>query len=176
MLVDHLLEMVDFEDERKQDERVGEILRVLRDLAHECQVAVVLASHLRRPKEDGVEAKYIRPTMQSFAGSAYVERMARVAGGLWHAKPPPEPRVPKLPQPKVPKKASLQEAEAIHAAWQEAKRAAEAAYNKERSQWIAAAEAASTSIVCTAMKVTEGDSGFDFMMKRIMHAGLVQAA
>lgn len=173
-LVDHLLEMVDFADERRQDERVGEILRVLRDCAKSLDIAVVLAVHLRRSKDDAVDYRFIRPVMQLIAGAEYVARMARLVVGLWFTKPPPEPKPPKpLPEPRIPKKATREEHEAILEKWQEAKRAAEHEYNKALSRWRQESELASGSLVATKLKVTEGAQLEDFHLARILHAGLV---
>lgn len=172
--VDHLLEMVGFDDDRRQDERVGEILRVLRAVARELGIAVVLAVHLRRGKDESVDYRFIKPGMQMIAGAEHVARMARLAVGLWFAKPPPEPKPPKpIPEPRVPKKATPDEAAEILEKWQEKKREAEREYNRALHRWREQSENLSNSIVCTALKVTEGQQLQDIMLSRIVHAGLV---
>lgn len=62
----------------RYDLAVADTYRQLRDLAVNHRVPVVVLSHLTRRTEDTG-----RPTMQSFAESAYIERMARLALGLW---------------------------------------------------------------------------------------------
>lgn len=62
----------------RHDLAVAETYRQLRDLAVNHRVPVLVLSHLTRKTEDSG-----RPTMQSFAESAYIERMARLALGLW---------------------------------------------------------------------------------------------
>lgn len=173
-IVDHLLEMVGFDDERQRDERVGEILRVLRDVATSERIAVVLCVHLRRGKDEGVDYRYIRPGLQAIAGSEHVARIARLVVGLWFARPGPEPKPPKpITQPKIPKKATREEAEEILEKWQEKKRAAENEYNKALSRWREDTESKANAIVCTALKVTEGQQLQDIMLARVLHAGLV---
>lgn len=172
--VDHLLEMVGFDDDRQQNERVGEILRVLRETAASLRIAVVLCVHLRRGKDESIDYRYIRPGLQAIAGSEYVARMARLVVGLWFAKPGPEPRPPKpIAQPRIPKKATREEAEEILEKWQEKKREAENEYNKALARWREDTENKANAIVCTALKVTEGQQMQDIMLTRILYAGLV---
>lgn len=172
--VDHLLEMVGFDDDRRQDERVGEILRVLRSVARELKIAVVLAVHLRRGKDESIDHKFIKPTSQMLAGAAHVERMARMLVALWFAKPLPEPKAPKpITKPRIPKKATREEEEAILEEWQQKCRGQENEYNKALARWREDSENKANSIVCTALKVTEGQQLQDIMLSRIVHAGLV---
>jgi replicative DNA helicase len=172
--VDHLLEMVGYEDDRRQDERVGEILRVLRVVARELGIAVVLAVHLRRGKDESVDYRFIKPGLQMIAGAEHVARMARLAVGLWFAKPLPEPKAPKpIAKPRIPKKATREEEEAILEEWQQKCRGQEHEYNRALARWREDAENKSNSIVCTALKVTEGQQLQDIMLSRIVHAGLV---
>jgi replicative DNA helicase len=172
--VDHLLEMVGYEDERRQDERVGEILRVLRAVARDLGIAVVIAVHLRRGKDESVDYRFIKPGLQMIAGSEHVARTARMLVGLWFAKPLPEPKVPKpIAKPRIPKKATREEEEAILEEWQQKCRGQEHEYNRALARWREDSENKSNSIVCTALKVTEGQQLQDIMLSRIVHAGLV---
>jgi len=177
IFVDHLLEMVDFKDERARDERVGEILRVLRDLAKEMDVAVVLAAHLKDPQNAQVDAIHLRPRAQDFAGGRYVDRMCRLAVGLWL---PPAPSLSdfmkgyeQVKEPKLPDSLSPNEKAERLEKWQEKKRAADADYQKRHRAWQEACDRAGECMVVTVLKANEGDRGFDFLLKRIRHAGLV---
>ena len=171
--VDHLLEMVSFEDERRQDERVGEILRVLRDVAKSCGIAVVLLVHMRRPKDESVDYRFQKPLMQLIAGGEHSARIARLIIGLWFPKPPAEPKPRKVPEPKVPKRATLEEAHEAHARWQEEKRVAEAEYNAALAKWRGESENAGATLIASTLKVTEGGQFADIHLKRILHAALV---
>jgi replicative DNA helicase len=170
--VDHLLELVSFEDERRQDERVGEILRVLRDVATECHIAVVLLVHMRRPKDESVDYRYQKPLMQLVAGSEHVNRIARMVIGLWFPRPPPEPKPRKVPEPK--KARNLAEADAALAQWQAEKQRAEAEYQQALSKWRGDAETAKSLLIASTLKVTEGGQFVDVHLRRILHAALVE--
>lgn len=84
VLVDHLGEVrVDIKSQR-HDLEIANALSQLRQLAKSYRVPVVVMSHLTR--DTGTE--YDEPTIKSFAFSAAVERMARVALGLYRVKGP----------------------------------------------------------------------------------------
>jgi replicative DNA helicase len=174
IIVDHLLEMLDFTDQRSRDERIGEILSVLRDLAVECGVAVVLAAHLKDPDDSRVDARYIRPKLQDFAGGRFVDRMARVAVGLWFAPKPPEPKEGKPPaEPKRGVRMKEEEWAALLEKHEAAKKKAGFELERKRREWEEKCALASESLVCTILKANEGDSGFDFTLRRVKHAGLI---
>lgn len=79
VLVDHLGEIhVDRSDRHDLD--ILEVLRDLRTVSKTCKVPVVVACHLRR--REGLTVKDA-PRLSDFAFSAAVERMARVALGLF---------------------------------------------------------------------------------------------
>lgn len=82
ILVDHLGEVRVAATER-HDLEIGNALSQLRSLAKTYRVPVVVMSHLRR-REGGGE--YEMPRLTDFAFSAGVERMARVALGLYRVK------------------------------------------------------------------------------------------
>ena len=82
ILVDHLGEVrVDLKSQR-HDLEIANALSQLRQLAKSYSVPVVVMSHLTR--DTGTE--YDEPTIKSFAFSAAVERMARVALGLFRVR------------------------------------------------------------------------------------------
>ena len=77
IFIDHLGEVALSRTER-HDLDISDCLRELRVVAKTSRVPVVVLSHLKRG--GGVEAE---PVLHDFAFSAGVERMARVALGLW---------------------------------------------------------------------------------------------
>lgn len=169
--VDHMLELVSFEDERRQDERVGEILRVLRAVAKDCGIAVVLLVHMRRPKDESIDYRFQKPLMQLIAGSEHISRVARLIIALWFLKPPPEPKARKVPEPK--KGRSREEAEANIAQWQAEKQRAEDEYAKALLKWNTDVEGAKSTLMASMLKVTEGGQLQDVPLRRILHAALV---
>lgn len=169
--VDHMLELVSFEDERRQDERVGEILRVLRSVAKDCGIAVVVLVHMRRPKDESIDYRFQKPLMQLIAGSEHVNRVARVIIALWFLRPPPEPKIRKVPEPK--KGRSREEAEANLSQWQLEKQRAEEDHVKAMAKWNADVEGAKTTLMASLLKVTEGGQLQDVQLRRILHAALV---
>lgn len=85
ILVDHLGEVrVDTKSER-HDLEIASALSQMRELAKSYRVPVVVMSHLKR-RSGSTEAQYDEPTLTDFAFSAAVERMARVALGLYRVK------------------------------------------------------------------------------------------
>lgn len=96
ILVDHLLELVEEGGNHRmaRDERIGAAVGALRDLAKNTRtpdgqpIAVVVAVHLKRPERFDADPKHKEPNLSDFAGSAYVERRARVALGLYRPRPP----------------------------------------------------------------------------------------
>lgn len=174
IFIDHLLEMLDFGDPRSRDERIGEILRHLRDLAASADVAVVLCAHLKDPDDSRVDSRFIRPKLQDFAGGRFVDRMARVAVGFWFPPAPQEPKPPKLPpEPKPPAKADAEERERILQRWELEKTKLNREYEKKREQWRERCALAEDTLVATVVKASEGGSGFDFTMRRVRHAAMV---
>lgn len=175
--IDHLLEMLDKSSKAQQarDLAVGEILEVLRDVAIELDVVVVLACHLRDPETPGVDSRFIRPRLQDFAGGQFINRMARLAVGLWLLPQPPEPKPPKEEaEPKFAAKSSPEQRAAGRAKWEQARAKANADYSAKYSKWREQCEEAERSLVFTSIKATEGSAHFDFGMYRVQHAGLLR--
>jgi replicative DNA helicase len=79
IFVDHLGE-VKLERSERHDLDLGEALQSLRNLAKSSRVPVVVLSHLRRREGLNVDSE---PRLTDFAFSSGIERMARVALGLW---------------------------------------------------------------------------------------------
>lgn len=79
VFVDHLGEIAVSRTER-HDLDVADVLRELRTIAKVTRVPVVVLTHLRRREGLGVDGQ---PKATDFANSSGVERMARVAVGLW---------------------------------------------------------------------------------------------
>jgi replicative DNA helicase len=174
VFVDHLLEMLDFGDVRSRDERIGEILRTLRDLAVQCNVAVVLFTHLKDPDDARVDARFIKPKLQDFAGGRFVDRMARVAVGLWFPPTPAEPKPGKEPVAlKVPAKATDEQRQKLAEQHESSLRKWHMEYEKKKREWEEKCALCKESLVATVLKATEGESGHDFTMRRIRSAGLV---
>lgn len=86
ILVDHLGEVrVDTKSER-HDLEIATALSQMRELAKTYRVPVVVCAHLRRSQSSGADAQYDEPKPTDFAFSAAIERMARVALGLYRVK------------------------------------------------------------------------------------------
>lgn len=79
VIVDHLGEIAMSRTER-HDLDVADVLRELRTIAKVTRVPVVVLTHLRRREGLGVDSQ---PKATDFANSSGVERMARVACGIW---------------------------------------------------------------------------------------------
>lgn len=82
VLVDHLGEIKLARSER-HDLDLAEALQQLRNLAKSSRVPVVVVSHLRRREGLNVDSE---PRLTDFAFSSGIERMARVALGLWRGE------------------------------------------------------------------------------------------
>lgn len=82
VLVDHLGE-VKLERSERHDLDLAEALQQLRNLAKSARVPVVVVSHLRRRDGLNVDSE---PRLTDFAFSSGIERMARVALGLWRGE------------------------------------------------------------------------------------------
>lgn len=82
VLVDHLGE-VKLERSERHDLDLAEALQQLRNLAKSARVPVVVVSHLRRREGLNVDSE---PRLTDFAFSSGIERMARVALGLWRGE------------------------------------------------------------------------------------------
>ncbi len=82
VLVDHLGE-IRLQRSERHDLDIMNALQELRGIAKTFGVPVVVASHLKR--RDGLD-RYTSPELTDFAFSASVERMARVALGLYRIK------------------------------------------------------------------------------------------
>lgn len=82
ILVDHLGE-VKLERSERHDLDLAEALQQLRNLAKSARIPVVVVSHLRR--RDGLNVD-TEPRLTDFAFSSGIERMARVALGLWRGE------------------------------------------------------------------------------------------
>lgn len=175
-MVDHLLEMLDKSSKANQarDLAVGEILEVLRDVAIELDVAVVVACHLRDPEKPEVDSRFIRPRLQDFAGGQFVNRMARVAVGLWLSPPPRAPNLPKEEvEPKRAAKATDREHAEVLKKWDAKRLQAQAKYAAEYERWRAQCEDAAEALVFSVIKATEGSAHFEFSMRRSLHAGVL---
>lgn len=82
VLVDHLGE-VKLERSERHDLDLAEALQQLRNLAKSSRVPMVVVSHLRRRDGLNVDSE---PRLTDFAFSSGIERMARVALGLWRGE------------------------------------------------------------------------------------------
>lgn len=87
IIVDHLGELDLGNGHDRHDLAVTAAVAHLRDVAKDLNVPVVVCAHFARPPRSNDEPRYQRPTSSSWANSAGVERMARVAVGLWLPKP-----------------------------------------------------------------------------------------
>lgn len=87
IIVDHLGELDLGNGHDRHDLAVTAAVVHLRDVAKELNVPVVVCAHFARPPRSNDEPRYQRPTSSSWANSSGVERMARVAVGLWLPKP-----------------------------------------------------------------------------------------
>jgi len=88
IIVDHLGELdLDGGKHDRHDLAVTSAVACLRDVAKDLNVPVVVCAHFARPPKSNDEPRYQRPTSSSWANSSGVERMARVAVGLWLPKP-----------------------------------------------------------------------------------------
>jgi len=86
IIVDHLGELGLDHDRwgaKRHDLAVDEAFRMLRDVAKDLDVPVLLLCHLKRPEGSNAEPRHMRPTSAMWANSAGIERKARVALGLW---------------------------------------------------------------------------------------------
>lgn len=83
IVIDHIGEM-QTKDRRKDryDLDVAENVRAVRDVAKDCTVAVLMAAHLRR-RQDSEEDIHRIPKMTDFSDSSSIEKMCRLALGLW---------------------------------------------------------------------------------------------
>lgn len=148
VLVDHLLELVpDAESSRlARDERIGEAVAALRDLAKNTRtpdgkpIAVEVAVHLKRPDRSDEDPMFAEPNLSSFAGSAFIERRARRALGYYRPRPPVLP---------------------------------DGATEADRRRHALAVEEARRTICCKVLKQTEGQEGCDFTMQLYAPAGAV---
>jgi replicative DNA helicase len=79
VLVDHLGE-IKLERSERHDLDLAEALQQLRNLAKTARVPILVFSHLRRREGLNTDSE---PRLTDFAFSSGIERMARVALGLW---------------------------------------------------------------------------------------------
>ncbi|MCI0674090.1 MAG: DnaB helicase C-terminal domain-containing protein, partial [Myxococcaceae bacterium] len=88
IFLDHLGELdVEAAQHDRHDLAVANAVRMLRDVAKDFGIPVVVCAHFHRPRGNSdAEPRYMRPSSASWANSAGVERMARVAVGLWLSK------------------------------------------------------------------------------------------
>ena len=98
VLVDHLGE-IRLERSERHDLDIMRALQELRGIAKTFGVPVVVASHLKR--REGLD-RYTAPELTDFAFSSSVERMARVALGLYRIKDQPRMGVTVLKQTEGP--------------------------------------------------------------------------
>lgn len=82
IFVDHLGELDHGQARDRYDLSVGASLSDLRSIAVAHAVPVVVVAHLRRRAEHDLRARQA-PMLSDFAESAYIERQARLALGVW---------------------------------------------------------------------------------------------
>lgn len=83
IVIDHIGEMRSAMTRKdRYDLEVSENVRAVRDVAKDCGVAVLMAAHLKR-KQDSEEDIYRIPKMTDFSDSSGIEKMCRLALGLW---------------------------------------------------------------------------------------------
>lgn len=84
IFVDHLGELGLDDEWGRHDLAVHKALQGLRNVAKDLEVPVVVLAHFHRPKGNtDKEPRHLRPTSAMWANSGGVEKMARVAAGLW---------------------------------------------------------------------------------------------
>jgi replicative DNA helicase len=83
VFVDHIGELDHGGNRERHDLSVADSLSQLRSIATERGVPVVAVAHLRRDYEAKARGGDGRPMLSHFAESAYIERMARLALGVW---------------------------------------------------------------------------------------------
>lgn len=173
-LVDHMMELHDWESEQARDAAVHMIVATLRDVAIEERVAILLNAHLRDTQDKFRDERNIKPKLQDIVGGRAAEQKARYVVGLWEREPPKEPEPPKpLAKPKPPKKATPEEMQALEEAHAEATKKQQLQYEKKHREWETKVCQARDYVIASVLKANEGDSGFDFPLKRIKNAGLV---
>lgn len=87
IIVDHIGEMKASHMRRdRYDLEVAENVRAVRDVAKDTGCAVLMAAHLRR-RQDSEEDIHRVPKLTDFSDSSSIEKMTRLALGLWQ---PPE--------------------------------------------------------------------------------------
>lgn len=90
IFLDHVGELDVSGEWERHDLGVSAAVKALRDVAKDCRVPVVVLAHFHRPRGNSdAEPRYLRPTSSMWANSAGIERMARVAVGLWQDKEMP---------------------------------------------------------------------------------------
>lgn len=90
IFLDHIGELDVSGEYERHDLGVAAAVKALRDVAKDCRVPVVVLAHFHRPRGNSdAEPRYQRPTSAMWANSASIERMARVAVGLWLDKDMP---------------------------------------------------------------------------------------
>jgi replicative DNA helicase len=83
VFVDHIGELDHGGNRERHDLSVADSLSQLRSIAIDRGVPVVVVAHLRRDYEAKARAGDSKPMLSHFAESAYIERMARLALGVW---------------------------------------------------------------------------------------------
>jgi replicative DNA helicase len=83
VFVDHIGELDHGGNRERHDLSVADSLSQLRSIAIDRGVPVVVVAHLRRDYEARARGGDGRPLLSHFAESAYIERMARLALGVW---------------------------------------------------------------------------------------------
>lgn len=167
--IDHLMEMHDWENDRDQprDAAVHVIVKRLRDLAKDLDIAIVLNAHMRDSQDKYLDERNIKPKLQDIVGGRAASQKARYAVGLWQRPPPKEPERGKaLPKPKAPKKATPEEVQAIEEAYQEALKKQEQQYEKKHREWERKTEEAKELVIGTVLKANEDASGHDMIFRR----------
>jgi replicative DNA helicase len=86
LFLDHMGELDTRSNRRdRHDLDLDEGIQEIRRIATDHRVPFVVAAHLRRRSFDS-DGRFEKPTQQSFAETAYIERKARVAVGLWQER------------------------------------------------------------------------------------------
>lgn len=83
IVIDHATE-IDFGSAHgRNDLEVASGVRLIRDVAKDLDVSVVMLAHFRRPKDSDKEARHLRPTSTMTRDAAVFEQASRLFLGLW---------------------------------------------------------------------------------------------
>lgn len=85
IVIDHIGELDHGNARERYDLSIGDSLSQLRSLAYDYGTIVIVAAHLRRGVEKNKDG---RPSLTDFAESSYIEKIARLAIGLYESDTP----------------------------------------------------------------------------------------